>query len=310
MNIIKKIPLPLSGVMLGVAGLGNLLQSYSTGSRVACGIIAGVLLILLLLKIFLFPSMVKEDMKNPIMASVVGTFPMAVMILSVYIKPFIGQVAFYIWLLAIILHGVLILYFTYQFVLKLKIDMVFASYYIVYVGIVVASMTAPTYEMASLGSVLFWFGFILFVLLLILVSYRYITVPKVPEPARPLICIYAAPMSLCINGYVQSVMPKSIPFLLGMYIVASILYLFGLIQGIRCLRLSFYPSYASFTFPFVISALASKQVMACMQTLGSPIPWLYYAVVLETIIATIFVIYTLIRYIGFFVLSPLENAKK
>lgn len=30
-NTIKKIPIPLCGVMLGLAALGNLLQSYSEG---------------------------------------------------------------------------------------------------------------------------------------------------------------------------------------------------------------------------------------------------------------------------------------
>lgn len=32
-NTIKKIPIPLCGVMLGLAALGNLLQSYSEGTN-------------------------------------------------------------------------------------------------------------------------------------------------------------------------------------------------------------------------------------------------------------------------------------
>ena len=34
--MIKKIPLPATGVMLGMAALGNLLQSYSEGVRLLC----------------------------------------------------------------------------------------------------------------------------------------------------------------------------------------------------------------------------------------------------------------------------------
>ena len=85
-NTIKKIPIPLCGVMLGLAALGNLLQSYSEGIRYICGILAAFLLILVLLKLIMFPQMVREDMKNPIMASVSGTFPMALMLLSVYVN--------------------------------------------------------------------------------------------------------------------------------------------------------------------------------------------------------------------------------
>ena len=142
-DVIKKIPIPICGVMLGAAALGNLLQSYSEGIRYVCGVFAAFLLILALLKLIMFPGAVKEDMKNPIMASVSGTFPMALMILSTYVKPFIGQAAYYIWLFAIALHIVLIIYFTVKFVFKLQMPKVFASYYIVYVGIVVASVTAP-----------------------------------------------------------------------------------------------------------------------------------------------------------------------
>jgi len=81
-DVIKKVPIPLCGVMLGAAALGNLLQSYSEGIRYVCGIFAAFLLILVLLKLIMFPGAVKEDMGNPIMASVSGTFPMALMILG------------------------------------------------------------------------------------------------------------------------------------------------------------------------------------------------------------------------------------
>ena len=197
-DVIKKVPIPLCGVMLGAAALGNLLQSYSEGIRYVCGIFAAFLLILVLLKLIMFPGAVKEDMGNPIMASVSGTFPMALMILSTYVKPFIGKAAYYIWLLAIILHIILIIYFTVKFVLKLQMPKVFASYYIVYVGIAVAAVTAPAYEQLGIGTAAFWFGFVTLIVLLVLVTYRYVKFKEVPDPAKPLICIYAAPTSLCI----------------------------------------------------------------------------------------------------------------
>ena len=81
-DIIKKVPIPLCGVMLGTAALGNLLQSYGEGIRNICGIFAAFLLILVLLKLVMFPGMIKEDMGNPIMASVSGTFTMALMMIS------------------------------------------------------------------------------------------------------------------------------------------------------------------------------------------------------------------------------------
>lgn len=295
-DIIKKVPLPICGVMLGTAALGNLLQSYSEGIRYVCGIAAAFLLLLIIMKLIWFPGMIKEDMGNPIMASVAGTFPMAVMILSTYVKPFIGTAAFIVWIAAILLHIALILYFTCKFIVKLQMPKVHASYYIVYVGIAVAAVTAPAYEQTGIGAATFWFGLAAFVILLVLVTMRYVKYREVPEPAKPLICIYAAPMSLCVAGYVQSVMPKSRTFLLGMLFVATVLYVFSLVKAMGCLRLKFYPSYAAFTFPFVISAIAAKQTMACCANMGQPLAGLQYLVLIETIIAVIFVIYTFIRF--------------
>ena len=298
-KIIQKVPVPLCGVMLGFAALGNLLQSYGEGIRYVCGIIAALLLVLILLKLVLFHDMIKEDLQNPIMASVSATFPMALMLLSTYVKPWIGAVAKYIWLFAIILHLILIIYFTIKFIIKLQIPKVFASYFIVYVGIVVAAVTAPAFEAISIGTAAFWFGFATLLLLLVLVTIRYIKFKQIPEPAQPLICIYAAPTSLCVAGYVQSITPKSKGFLLTMLVLASILYVFALIKAIGYLKLKFYPSFAAFTFPFVISAIATKQTMACLVNMKQPMLFLQYIVLIETIIAVIFVIYTFIRYMQF-----------
>ena len=299
-GIIKKVPIPLCGVMLGLAALGNLLQGYSEGIRYFCGILAAFLLVLILLKLIMFPKMIKEDMNNPIMASVAGTFPMALMLLSVYVKPFIGSAAYVIWLLAICLHVILIIYFTVKFLLKLQMPKVFASYFIVYVGIVVASVTAPAYEKtAFIGMAAFWFGFVTLLLLLILVTYRYVKFKEIPDPAKPLICIYAAPTSLCIAGYVQSITPKSYGFLMAMLVVATVIYIFALVKAVTYLKMPFYPSYAAFTFPFVISAIASKQTMACAANMGNPLLFLKYVVLIETVIAMFFVVYTFVRYMGF-----------
>ncbi len=115
-------------------------------------------------------------------------------------------------------------------------------------GIVVASVTAPAYEKLAIGSAAFWFGFVTLILLLILVTYRYVTVKEVPDPAKPLICIYAAPTSLCIAGYVQYLM-QMYGFLMGMFVVATVIYIFALVKAIGYLKMPFFPSYAAFTLP-------------------------------------------------------------
>jgi len=95
MQKINKIPLPICGVILGIAALGNLIQSYSNTTRLFCGIIAATLLVFFNIRCALNFDRFKEEMKTPVGASVSGTYSMAVMLLAGYLKPFVGEAALY-----------------------------------------------------------------------------------------------------------------------------------------------------------------------------------------------------------------------
>ena len=296
---IQRVPIPVCGVALGMAALGNLLQSGSQGIRNACGAISGLLLVLALLKAAFFPQLVREDLKNPVTASVSAAFPMALTLLSVYLPPGLGWGAYGLWLFALGLHAVILVCFTGRFLFKLKMEQVFASYFIVYVGIASSAVTAPAYGRQDLGAALVCFALAALAALFVLITWRYIRFPQTPESAKPLLCIYTAPTNLCIVGYIQSVETKSPALLLFLLGLAAPLYLFALRQAIRCLKMPFYPSYAAFTFPFVVSAVAVGQSIACLAELGVSAPWLEYPALAETAIAAGLTFYTLARYLGF-----------
>ncbi|PPK81037.1 tellurite resistance protein TehA-like permease [Lacrimispora xylanisolvens] len=301
-DLIKRVPVPMSGVMLGCAALGNLLQSYSESIRYVFGAISFLLFILLLLKAGLYPIAVKEDLKNPIMMSVSATFPMGTMLLSVYIKPIFYTVAFTIWILAIALHLLLILMFTYRFMRNVNMKNVYASYFIVYVGIAAAGITAPAYQMQFIGTAAFWFGFISLIALLLLVGYRHIRYSEIPEPAQALFCIFTAPGSLCLAAYLQSVDEKNLVLVSVLAVVSFALYVLVLAGLIPLLQLPFYPSYSAFTFPFVISAIASKQTAGFLMKNGIQASYLQPIIWIQTILAVLLVCYTLLRY-GMFLLQ-------
>jgi exfoliative toxin A/B len=61
----------------------------------------------------------------------------------------------------------------------------------------------------------------------------------------------------------------------------------------------FFPSYAAYTFPFAISAIASKQLMACSVAMEQPMAFLKPIVLIETIIATCTTLYAFVRYLMF-----------
>ena len=273
MSFFKRVPLPLCGVALGFAALGNLLAAYSPYLKIFCGVLEFVGILFVTCKYLTMPEAFVTDMKNPVTASVSGTYTMALMLLAGYIKPILPAFAMILWYVAIVLHFVLIVYFTLNFILKIKIPddlmKVVASYFIVYVGIVVASVTAPAFNNIALGQICFWIGFVLYIPLFFYVSCRYIMLGNKKIEAKALACIYAAPASLCVAGYISSFEQKNISFLTELYLFSLVIYLLGLFVAAdlfasfaKTKEFKFYPSIAGITFPFVISAIASKQFNA------------------------------------------------
>lgn len=295
--MIKKIPLPIAGLMLALAATGNLMQTFSQELRLVFGAISAIIGILLLAKFIMYPKLLIEDLKNPIMASVAPTFSMACMLLAVYIKPYLLSIGVIVWYAGFILHCFLIILFTLRFILKLDIKKVFPSYFIVYVGLAVASITASAFGIQLLGQIVFWFSFICYLVLLIVVSYRVIKVKDIPEPAQPLNIIFAAPASLCLAGYLSSFDAKNMIIVYFLIALSAFMYILALVQLPKLLKLKFYPSFSAFTFPMVISAIAIKMTDGFFTKIGNPQGFLKYIVMLQTIIAVILVLYVLLKYV-------------
>lgn len=112
---------------------------------------------------------------------------------------------------------------------------------------------------------------------------------------KPLICIFTAVLSILIVGYLNAASAISIEFISVLYLFACIFYIFALLKFIEYRNLDFYPSFSAFTFPFVISALATKGILSKMTSNAI----LNGILKIETAIAIVIVCYILIRYIKF-----------
>lgn len=293
---IERIPFPLCGVALGTVALGNLLDNFAPGIRYVGGVLALVFLLALVAKLVMVKGFFRENMENPISASVSGTFPMTVMQLAALWAPWLGWFALGVWWLAVSAHILLIIYFTITFLFRFKLENVHATWFVAYVGLAVASVTAPAFGLQAVGTGIFWFGFIALVALFCLVTLRYGTKREVADAAKPLICIYTAPFNLCIVGYLNSVADASPALVLALWSCACVLYVVALVNCILCLRREFYPSYAAFTFPFVISAMASFMVTGLGVFSGAAAVAVEIVAVAEILISTFLVVFVICRY--------------
>ena len=294
MNILKKLPIPISGLILAILSLGNLLQPYNPNFKLICGIFGAIFIAMLLFKVFFYPADVKADLSNPIILSNSGTFSMAFMILSTYLNAFNGTLALSVWILGVALHILLIICFTYRYIIRnFNINGVYPSYWIVYIGITMGAITAHVHGMNEIGWMFFVFGFMAMIVTLPLVIYRYLKYPNQPDQNKPLICIFTAIFSILIVGYTNS-LDISPEFLIGLYTIAFVFFLFALVKVIEYRNLEFYPSFSAFTFPFVITAIASKEVSLIFNS-----PIFGVIIPIQTLIASILVIYVLCRYLKF-----------
>lgn len=302
-DLIKRTPIPTAGVALGLAALGNLLQPLSEGVRIACGMLACLLVILLLAKIVMFPKMIREDLANPILASVSATFAMTLMQLSGYLASTSMALALTLWIVAVAGHLTLIAWFSsrYFHFRKFKLDQVFPTYFVCYVGIIVASVTSPIFGLYTVGRVLFWFGFACYIPLLALITLRYLKHP-VPGAAQPLFCIYSAPASLSIVGYLAVSPNPNVAFVIALLVLAQIFFVLVLTKLPRFLSQGFFPSYAAMTFPFVITATALTNAIEFFKSSGMDLaPFIEWTMIAETVFACAMVLFVFVRYMHFLI---------
>ena len=298
MNIIKNLPLAITGLILAIFSLGKIFTEFSS----IFFIIGTVLVFLVLLKFILHHDSFMNELSNLIPLSTFGTFSMALMIFSTYLKPMfmpISQtIALGIWIIGIIIHLSIILIFTKDYVLNnFDIENVFASWWIVYIGITMAAITAPAFDLSQYGFIFFGIGFILMIPTLILVSYRYLKFTSIEDKNKPFICIYTALLSILIVGYVNA-MNIDGNFLCLIYPGAFIFYIFAIYQAIRLLvleKLQFMPSFSAFTFPFVISAIATGEAYKFFGF--SILNYLFYIQAAIALILVIFVSYKYLRFL-------------
>ncbi|MBQ6218574.1 MAG: TDT family transporter [Methanosphaera sp.] len=299
-NIFKRMPLGISGLLLAILSLGNILYDYHRDVKILTCLLGILIIFILLVKIIFYRNDVVNDLRNPVIASTSGTFSMALILLSTYIYPINQSIALFVWILGVLLHILLICYFTMMFVLSnFDIDNVYGSYWVVYVGITMAAITGGIIKLGSISWIFFVFGFCMMIPTFILITYRYFKYPVKNEANKPLICIYTALFSILITGYLHSFNDINMEFLMILYVIACICYVFSTYKLVSYIRMPFYPTFSAFTFPFVISVIASNEVL---KTTGENI-FLQIFIYYQLLVAVIIVIYVLFKYIEKYLIS-------
>ena len=294
-KVLEQVNMPLAGVALGVAALGNIPGLNLPPLRLLCAAIAAALLMLLLAKTLLLPRAMRQALQDPVAASVAPTAAMALMLLAAYMQPLSAVAAVGMWWCGVALHLALMLNYTQLVLKQRRPELLHASTFIVYVGIAAAAVSSALVSTGPLkvelpGQILALWGLVCFIALLPLLLYRYLKYP-VPPPVRPLFCIFAAPAALCLVALINSAPFLSLLLLRQLLWLSWLLYIPALVNAIICLHGPFYPSFAALTFPFVISATATLRAVWM-----AGLPLIFYRIgQLQAAIAVVLVTYVLLR---------------
>lgn len=304
----RNAPTPMAGLALGIASLGLCWDTtFGYGGYVQClaAGIAGVPLALLLIKFIDQPRMLWAELGHPVIGSVVPTFAMALMIISMAVGHASTTLEITLWLIAIVLHLLFMATFTVQRCRQWALSHVVPSWFVPPVGIIVADVTFPgALYLHELAVGLLYFGMGLYAVLLPLMLYRFMFSTPVPDAAKPTVAIMAAPASLSLAGYL-TVVPM--PSLLLVALLASIALLMTTVTYLallHLLRLPFSPGYAAFTFPLVISATAMFKLahwLTVQPLLNQHVEAIYRLAEVELAMATVVVVYVTGRYLHYYV---------
>ena len=260
MNIIRNLPTPIAGLALGSVALGNLLQAYSPTLQLIFSILSLIIIVLLTIKFIDNFKSLTEEMKKPVIATVLATYPMSIMLLSSFFKKYIGLYSLPTWIIGICLDVCVVCYAIYNFIIKERhIKNIYPTWFITFVGPAVVTVTAINYNLETLGLIYFYFSYINYLVLLPFVLYRVYKYKHYNDGDYPTITVFSAPGGLLLASYMIGVTQKSNIILAVLIPLTVLLFIFVLIQLPYLLKRKFYPSFSAFTFPLVICAIAFQK---------------------------------------------------
>lgn len=297
-SMLKKLPIPISGLMLGMASLGNLLVDYSKNLRYLSFSISLIIFLLLILKLIIYPTDFKEGFNNPSIAGILGTAAMYISTLSTYIVAFSKNIAIGTLFFGIIVHIFIILFFTKKHILNFNIMNIVPSIFVVYIGIALNTVFLSNFSKNKIALIVFVFSLISYLILMPLIYYRVFMIKKLPEILLPTVAIITAPSSLITLGYLSTFSKKNINIVYALTILILLNLGIALYYIVRNIGRKFVPTISAFTFPIIITIVSLKALNNFFKNSNSNIE-LNNLINTMFILSSFLVVIVLLKYIVF-----------
>lgn len=288
----SKIPLALSSLLLALFSLSIQISQYALFSQgIWC--LASIGLVLILGRLWLGKDQTKEDLKNTVIASSFPSFFMALFLFFTRLPiSLTGQTD--LWLCLLLIYLAYILFFSYRFLRSFKLEDVYPSWFVVYVGPAISFVTAPSTISITFKATILGLTGLATSLLFILIFYRLFRI-KVSPGLQASLAVLAAPLALLITAYLKSGQEINSLLLVGLLLSSQLFYFYGLGLFARLVNKGFVPLFAAFSFPLVNSTNAFKAATTSLKLVNPMTHLIYLAELLPVLAIMIYLLYHFLK---------------
>lgn len=264
------MPVPVLPTFVGALTLGNVYagMGYAWVRHLTMWA-ATIVILLYLVKIVRFPGTCKKEYETVVPCSLYAGFTMVLMILGSYYFDYVPMLGKGIWYIALGIHAVHILVFTYRNVIKSRnINTFVPSWFVTYNGIMVSCVVGGVMNAGGILKIVLYYGIVVYFVILPFMLWRLITV-EVKAPVYHTMAVLLAPCSLCLVSYlnVEQNPNQILVYVLYFCVLASLI--FVIIKLPKFFAFPFAPGFAGMTFPMCIGIVATNKMSAYLAGIGN-----------------------------------------
>lgn len=253
-----KLPAGAVATTVGFCTLANAYNAVGFSGVRHITMWLGILVwLVMMVKIIFHFDIFKKEYQQVVPASLYAAVMMLTAILSSYVYPYIPALGVALWYLAVVVHALHILLFTWRNVIRqFNPETFLPSWFVTYVGILVPVVVGTAYGNPIVLKGLLIYGFLISAILLPAMALRIMKLGMTKQ-TELMKTIFLAPPSLCLVSYFNLTEQPNLlvaGFIYGLLFLIS-LYILVSLPGF--MRRPFNPTFAALTFPMAICLIAT-----------------------------------------------------
>ncbi len=270
MRRLEKMPVPVLPTFVGALTLSNVYSGMGfTWVRHMTMWAATIILLLYIVKIITYTKTCKQEYETVVPCSLYAGFTMMMMILGSYYLDYVPAFGKAIWSIAIVIHAIHILIFTYRNVIKKRdVNTFVPSWFVTYNGIMVSCVVGGAMNAAGVLKYIVYYGIAVYLVIIPIMIWRLLTV-EVKAPVYHTMAVVLAPCSLCVVSYINVIPEPNAMLLYFLYGCVLVSLLFIIMKLPKFFAYPFAPGFAGMTFPMAIGIVASTKMAGYLAANGN-----------------------------------------